>query len=132
MTRLRKWSGAFALLLAACGGNPQQLPLDVSGCHAAPRAQTFDVIARIDSKADRPISRLDMSVTFYQNFRYRSFMASAKLAQELDPGQHSDVTFQLANPSGPVMQGQALRCFVTRIVYLDGTSQAVTRNQNAY
>lgn len=126
--RLPLCSGILALLLNACGANPQQLPVDVSGCHAAPQAQGFNVAARVDSKANRPISRLYMTMTFYQDFRYRTFTGYAELPQELDPGQHRDVTFQVANPSEPAPRGQAMRCFVTRVGYLDGTWEQV-RNQ---
>jgi hypothetical protein len=129
MKRTALTSSGFALLLAACASNPQQLPVGVSGCHATPNAQTFVVVARVDSNADRPISHLDMTITFYQDFRYRSFTGSAQLRQELDPGQHQDVTFQISNAGGPAMRGQAMRCLVTRIGYLDGTSQSAPRNQ---
>jgi hypothetical protein len=122
--RLPLCSSVLALLLSACGANPQQLPVDVSGCHASPRAQSFSVVARIDSKANRPISRLDMTATFYQDFRYRTYAGYAKLAQELDPGQHRDVTFEISNAGRATLSGQALRCFVTRIGYLDGTSES--------
>jgi hypothetical protein len=128
--RLRLWSGAFALLLFSCSsGNPQQLPVDVSACHAEPHAKTFSVVARIDSKANRPISRLDMSMTFYQDFRYRTFIGYAQLRQELDPGQHRDVAFQIPDTGGVALRGQAMRCFVTRIGYLDGTWEKAPRNQ---
>ena len=112
------------LLLSACGANPQQLPVDVSGCHASPRTQSFSVVAHIGSKANRPISRLDMAITFYQDFRYRTYAGYAQLAQELDPGQLRNVTFEISNGGGATLSGQALRCFVTRIGYLDGTSES--------
>jgi hypothetical protein len=122
------WSGALALLLAACASNPQQLPVDVSACRAGGTGQP-GVIANIHSKAYRPISRLDMAITFYQDFRYRSFTGFAKLAQELDPGDKRDVRFEVAGGATPALRGEAMRCFVTRIGYLDGTWEAAPRNQ---
>jgi hypothetical protein len=125
--RLNLSSSALALLLSACASNPQQLPVDVSGCRAETHGKTFGVVARIDSKANRPISTLNMSMTFYQDFRYRSFTGYAKLAQELDPGQHRDVSFETAGAGAPGVSGHAMRCFVTRIGYLDGTWEAAPR-----
>lgn len=124
-------SSAFALLLAACSGNPQQLPVGISGCRtSAASAQPFGIVATVESRADRPISRLDMTITFYQDFRYRTFEGSAKLPQELDPGQRRDVAFEVPAAHGTQPHGDAMRCFVTRIGYLDGTSQSVVpRNQ---
>jgi hypothetical protein len=119
------WSGVCALLLAACASNPQQLPVDVSACRVNEGAQPFAIVARVYSKANRPISHLDMSVAFYQEFRYRAFAAYAKLPRELDPGDNQDVAFQTDYAGRTRLHGQAMRCFVTRIGYLDGTSEAV-------
>ena len=128
MRRFAIAGSALAALLAACAGNPQGLPIDVSGCRAVPRGGTFDVVASIKSKADRPISRLDMSATFYQDFRYHMFSSAAQLPQELDPGQQRDVTFTVAQGDRRT-HGQALRCYVTRIGYLDGTAQVAPRGE---
>lgn len=126
MKRFVFCSSALALLLTACGGNPQQLPVGISACRASSTAaQPFGVVATVESKADRPISQLDMTITFYQDFRYRTFEGSARLPQELDPGQKRDVQFQISGSRGAQPRGQAMRCFVTRIGYLDGTSQTV-------
>lgn len=114
-------AGVIVMLLTGCASNPQQLPVDVSNCRAVSRAATFDVIALVKSKANRPISHLDMSVTFYQDFRYRTVAGAAQLPQELDPGQQRDVTFAVAQ-GDRTTRGQALRCYVTRVGYLDGTS----------
>lgn len=116
---------ALALLLAACTGNPQQLPVGISACHASRGPNGLEVIAAVENKADRPVSRLDMTVTFYQDFRYRTFTGSANLSKELDPGQRREVTFQTEGVGTAQPRGPAMRCFVTRIGYLDGTSQSV-------
>lgn len=115
------------LLLTACASNPQQLPVDVSNCRASQDAQRVGVLAQIHSKANRPISGLDMDIAFYRDFQYRSFSGYAKLAQELDPGDKRDVRFEIDNSTGR-LQGQAMRCFVTRINYLDGTFEAAPRS----
>jgi hypothetical protein len=123
--RLGFCSGALALLLAACGGNPQQLPIGISACHASLGRSGLEILATVENKGDRPMSRLDMTVTFYQDFRYRTFTGTAQLPQELDPGQQREVAFQTPAVRGGTPRGQAQRCFVTRIGYLDGTSQSV-------
>jgi hypothetical protein len=99
------------------------LPVNVSGCSAQPSANGFDVTATVESRADRPISRLDMSMQFYQDFRYRKFTGFANLPQELDPGQKQSVKFAVTDAGGARVRGQAIRCFVTHIGYLDGTSE---------
>lgn len=118
----------MAALLTACASNPQQLPVDVSNCRAVPRAATFDVLASIKSKADRPVSRLDMDVTFYQDFGYRTVAGTAQLPQELDPGQQRDITFTVAQ-GDRTTRGRAFRCYVTRVGYLDGTWQVAPRSE---
>lgn len=113
---------AALLLLCACAGNPQQLPVGVSICNAVETPAGFTLSATVENKSDRPISSLGVTAAFYQNFRYESFTGTTMLKQELDPGQKRDVSFDIeqAGKAGP--QGQAIRCFVTHIGYLDGTS----------
>lgn len=114
---------ALVFALTACAGNPQRLPVGVSICNAVGAAHGFDVVATVQNKSNLPISRLDLTTAFYQNFRYQSFTGSAKLAKELDPGEKRDVTFRIAGAAHALPQGQAIRCFITHIGYLDGTSQ---------
>ncbi len=113
----------LVLALAACTGNPQQLPVGVSSCATQTTPHGLTIVANVENKSDRPISRLDLATAFYQNFRYRKLTASAQLKQELDPGQKRDVSFDLAPGGGENPHGQAMRCFVTHIGYLDGTAQ---------
>jgi hypothetical protein len=109
-----------ALGLSGCFGNPQGLPVGLSLCDAVAKPGGFDVIATVQNKGDRPISNLGLSLSFYQDFRYSSYTAAAHLAKELDPGQKRDVTFPVSTPRR--QSGQAMRCIVTHIGYLDGTS----------
>jgi hypothetical protein len=114
---------------AACAGNPQQLPVGVSFCRAVADIHGAGIVANVENKSDRPISRLELSAAFYQNFRYERYTASARLRQELDPGQKRDVSFAVNQTPPAAPQGQAIRCFVTHIGYLDGTSQDAPPNQ---
>jgi len=113
----------LVLALAACAANPQQLPVGVSVCSTKAAPQGLTIVANIENKSDRPISRLDLATAFYQNFRYRKLTASAELKQELDPGQRRDIAFDVAPSGGENPHGQAMRCVVTHIGYMDGTSQ---------
>jgi hypothetical protein len=72
---------------------------------------------------------MSLSTQFYQNFRYQRYEGSAQLKQELDPGQKRDVTFIVAAANSAQFQGQAIRCFITHIGYLDGTSQDAPPNR---
>lgn len=119
---MRKRYAAFALVLSACAGNPQQLPVGVSLCNAVATPAGFQVVANVENKSDRPITSLGLTTAFYQDFRYRSYTGSAHLKQELDPGQRRDVTFDISNNGKALSHGQALRCLVTHIGYMDGTS----------
>ena len=110
-----------AALLAACS-SPQRLPVGVSVCNAVQSPAGFEVTATIKNTGDRPISDLTLATSFYQNFRYQTFAASAKLRRELDPGASRDVLFNVADSGRAAVSGQAMRCYVTRIGYLDGTS----------
>lgn len=120
---------ALALAPAACGGHPQQLPIGVSSCSAAALPAGLSIVARIENKSDRPISQIEIESSFYQNFRYQKLAAFAQLKEELDPGQTRNVTFAVAQAPAPQPRGQAMRCFVTHIRYLDGTSQEAPPNQ---
>jgi hypothetical protein len=114
---------ALAVAMASCAGNPQRLPVGVSVCSTVARTNGFGIVANVENKSDRPISSLYLSTAFYQNFRYQRYTGSARLSSELDPGQKRDVTFAVEQSSGAKPQGQAIRCFITHIGYLDGTSQ---------
>ena len=113
---------AFALVtaLAACASNPQGLPVGISLCDAAPIAGGFTVHTTVQNKSDRPISSLAFNMSFYRDFRYSTFNAPAHLSKELDPGEKRDISFQVA--SNARISGDAMRCLVTHIGYLDGTS----------
>lgn len=113
----------LVLALAACAANPQQLPVGVSICSAQSSPHGLTIVANIENKSDRPISHLDLATAFYQNFRYQKLTASAQLKQELDPGAKRDITFAVDVTGAASPQGQAMRCVVTHIGYLDGTSQ---------
>ena len=87
------------------------------------------MVTTIENSSSVPISRLDVAAVFYRNFRYQSFTGSATLDPALDPGKKREVRFQAgrAQPSQP--QGQAIRCYVTHVGYLDGTAQDAPRPQ---
>ncbi len=112
-----------AALLAGCEGNPQRLPVGVSGCGALSTPSETAIQATIQNKSYRPIAQLDLTAAFYQDFRYAHFAASAKLRRELDPGQTRAVEFDIADNGGARPRGEAIRCYVTHIGYLDGTSE---------
>ena len=118
-----------AILLAGCAGNPQRLPVGVSICSAVPAAHGFGIAATIENNATKPIASIVLSAAFYQNFRYRSYEASAKLARELDPGEKRDVTFAVSGQPAESVRGEAIRCYVTHLGYLDGTSDDAPRPQ---
>lgn len=110
----------IALSLASCVGSPQRLPVGLSLCNAVAQPGGFAVTATVENKGDKPISNLGLSLSFYRDFVYRSYTASAHLPKELDPGRKRDVTFEISGM--PAQSGEALRCVVTHIGYLDGTS----------
>lgn len=112
-----------ALALAGCGGNPQELPVRVSHCRAVPAAKGFTVVANIENTAEKPISALEMAISFYTDFRYRKFAGSGSVQKELDPGDKREVTFSIGAPGNASLSGPAMGCFVTHVRYLDGTSQ---------
>lgn len=112
---------AIGSALGGCAGNPQRLPVGLSLCNAVQSAGGFNVSATVQNKGNRPISSLALAVSFYRDFRYSSYTASAHLKQELDPGAKRAVTFAVSGPPGS-QSGEAIRCTVTHIGYLDGTS----------
>ncbi len=113
---------ALGIAVSACASNPQRLPVGVPACSTVARAQGFAIVATVENKSDRPISRLDLTTAFYQDFRYTRYTASAQLAHELDPGQKREVSFEVSGPAKVRPQSRAIRCFITHIGYLDGTS----------
>jgi hypothetical protein len=120
---MKRWAPALLILaLGACAVNPQRLPVGISICNAVAVPHGFDIVATVENKSDRPISSLDLSTTFYQNFRYQRLTSSAQLRAELDPGQKRDITFLGAQTAAAQPRGQAIRCFITHIRYLDGTT----------
>ena len=119
---LRAVAAGMLLFLPACTSDPQRLPVGVSQCAASagPGARLHAVV---ENRSDRPISELAMDSVFYQNFRYERLSAQARLARELDPGDRREVVFEPeARRASAPMRGQAMRCYVTHIRYLDGTS----------
>lgn len=117
-----------ALLASGCAGNPQRLPVGLSICNALQTPGGFTVNATVQNKGDRPIANLALAVSFYRDFRYSSYTATAHLKRELDAGQRREVTFAVSGPPG-TQSGQAIRCTVTHIGYLDGTSADLPPSQ---
>lgn len=111
----------MALALAACTGNPQRLPVGLSLCSAVPQSGGFDVRATVENKGDKPLTNLDLALSFYRDFRYTSYTASARLKGELDPGQKRELSFAVTGPN-IAQKGQAMRCVATHVGYMDGTS----------
>lgn len=112
---------ALAASLASCAANPQRLPVGLSLCTAVAEPKGFVVNATVENKSDRPISNLGLAMSFYRDFRYAQFTGSAHLRKEIDPGQKRVVRFEVAAPRLPE-SGEAMRCIITHIGYLDGTS----------
>lgn len=112
---------ACAAALASCAGNPQRLPIGLSLCEAVSQPGGFAVNATVENKADRPITSIALSLSFYRDFRYAQYTASAHLRKELDPGEKRSITFDVG-ARGARQSGQAMRCIVTHIGYMDGTS----------
>jgi hypothetical protein len=119
---------APALLLVACASNPQRLPVNVSICNAVAKAHGFDVTATVQNKSDKPITSLALSLAFYRDFRYAQFTATTHLSKELDPGEKRDVMFDVPAPTAQE-SGQAMKCLVTHIGYMDGTSADLPPSQ---
>lgn len=125
---LRPPALALAITLASCTGNPQRLPVGLSLCSALAQPRGFVVRATVENTGDKPISTLALALSFYRDFRYTSYTASASLPQGLDPGRKRDVRFEVSGPHGG-QSGVALRCIVTHIGYLDGTSADLPPSQ---
>ena len=120
---------AALLVLAACIGTPQGLPVSLSICKAVPRAGSVDIVTDVGNRSSKPISRIDLVASFYQDFRYRKYEASASLARELDPGEQRRVTLAVTDAGGTRLQGQAIHCYATHVGYLDGTADDAPPNQ---
>lgn len=121
---MRLRTAVFAVLLGSLWGcsHPQQLPVSVSRCDAVANASGFSVDALVRNDGEKPISSIDMAVDFYQSFRYQRFSTAVHLKTELDPGKSRRLHFGVLDSGTAREQGGALRCLVTRIGYLDGTS----------
>ncbi|HEY8313178.1 MAG TPA: hypothetical protein VIG51_03310 [Candidatus Baltobacteraceae bacterium] len=117
---LRTLAAGATLLLASCAHQPQ-LPVTVRQCDAVVSGKSFVLDARVHSDARVPIRGVRVTVDFYSDFTYSHFVAEAKLARELDPGQTQIVTFQPVNAKSPV-RGRAMKCTATHLDYLDGTT----------
>jgi hypothetical protein len=120
---------AASFALAGCFGNPQGLPVNISICSAAPDERGFDLVALVHNRATKPMSRIDVTAAFYQDFRYRDFSATAFLKNELDPGEARRVTFVVFHTVKQPPKGQAIRCYATHVGYLDGTSEDAPPSQ---
>lgn len=118
----------LTIALGACAGSPQQLPVGLSLCNAVAQPGGFAVEATVENKSDRPIANLTLALGFYHDFRYSQYTATSKLKQELDPGQKRDIAFTVNTPGVP-QTGQAMRCLVTHIGYMDGTSADLPQSQ---
>jgi hypothetical protein len=119
---------ALVLSLGACAGNPQRLPVGLSICNAVATASGFSVSATVQNKSDKPITSLGLALDFYRDFRYAQFTASTHLRKELDPGEKRDVTFDVAAPAVKE-NGAPMRCLVTHVGYMDGTSADLPPSQ---
>lgn len=113
---------AAACLLAGCG-SPQRLPVALSLCSAVHQPQGLTIVATVENKSTVPIANLALSASFYQDFRYQSYSASSRVQPALDPGQKRSIAFSVEPAQGSQPSGEAIRCFVTHIGYLDGTAQ---------
>ena len=120
--RLRIATAAALCALAACTGRGSSLPVSVSRCEGI---SASSLSATIRNDADRPIKRVSMITDFYQNFRSLHGTATAVVPGELDPGAERALTFAFDTPLPVAASGNATRCVVTRIDYLDGTSQSL-------
>ena len=120
-----RWAGAIVLLaaLSACG-TPQRLPVEIPRCDAVKTGNGITLTALVTSRASKPISGLAVSVDFYHDFRSVTVQGSASVKPELDPNQERSIAFKIAAAPAQV-QGRALRCFATRVSYLDGTSESM-------
>lgn len=120
---------AGAVLLAALSGcgSPQRLPVQVFRCDAVQTRGGFDIHADVKNLGHTPIANLEISTEFYHDFRYTKYMADTRLRRELDPGDHRTIDFRV--DTGKAAAGEAMRCIVTHIGYLDGTSADIPPGQ---
>lgn len=121
---------ALALVfgLGACAGNPQRLPVGLSVCNAVATAGGFNVSATVQNKSDKPITSLGLALDYYRDFRYAQFTAATHLRKELDPREKREVTFNVAAPAVKE-SGAPMRCLVTHVGYMDGTSADLPPSQ---
>lgn len=122
------YAAVLAFALGACASSPQRLPVGVSLCNAVETPDGFRVDATVQNKADKPITTLALALSFYHDFRYAQFNASTHLGKELDPGQKRDITFTVTAPRIKE-RGQAMKCLVTHIGFMDGTSADLPPSQ---
>ena len=115
---------AVIVALTACAGSPQRLPVTVSDCRAVRSGAGYAIGATIRNDAYTPIAGVTMSADFYSGFRYRTYDVAARLPRELDPGDRRSMLFA---GGAPPAAGAAIRCLITRIDYLDGTTAVLTR-----
>ncbi|MDQ2872522.1 MAG: hypothetical protein M3R35_05290 [Candidatus Eremiobacteraeota bacterium] len=110
----------LVLLAGGCAGNG--LPLHVSGCTAVPSTGGVMLLARVRSEASKPIARARVLAEFYSDFRSSHLIAQATFAPELDPKQSREVRFSALDAGRESITGDAMRCTVTHLDYLDGTN----------
>ncbi|HET6895885.1 MAG TPA: hypothetical protein VFH72_10940 [Candidatus Baltobacteraceae bacterium] len=122
------YAAVLAFALGACASSPQRLPVGVSLCNAVETPSGFTVSATVQNKADKPITSLGLALGFYHDFKYAQFTTATHLAKELDPGEKRDVSFTVTAPSTKE-RGQAMRCLVTHIGFMDGTSADLPPSQ---
>lgn len=124
---LHRFAAAAALYaLCACTGRGASLPATVSHCQGLSAAS---LTATIRNDGDRPLKRVSMVTDFYENFRSLHGTATAVIPGELDPGAERALTFAFDTPLPVAVTGRATRCVVTRLDYLDGTSQQLRTSQ---
>lgn len=111
---------ACAMLALAGCATPQQLPVAISGCAGVANGRGYALQALVQNRAFKPISAVRVNAEFYRDFRHSTVVGVARFPAELDPGKSRETAFEVAAGGIP---GQAMRCFATRIEYLDGTAQ---------
>lgn len=114
---------ALALVLSGCG-TPQQLPVELPSCDTAVTPHGVTLTAVVKNESYKPVSGLSLAADFYRDFRTTHLTGTTRIPLALNPGEERNVTFEIpTRVSGSL--GRAMRCFATRVVFQDGTSQAV-------
>ncbi|HET9392276.1 MAG TPA: hypothetical protein VFO29_01950 [Candidatus Rubrimentiphilum sp.] len=114
---------ALALILSGCG-TPQQLPIEIPSCDTVVGSHGVTLTAVVKNDSYKPVSGLSIAADFYRDFRTTHLTGTTKIPLALNPGEERNVTFEIPTKvSGSL--GRAMRCFATRVVYQDGTSQTV-------